>query len=54
MVCGNITMSLGAALMGPVMTAGGATAMLIAIAGVALVGAGVMIGWRPEAAKPPR
>lgn len=52
MVCGNITMSLGAALMGPVMAAGGATAMLIAIAGVALVGAGVMVGWRPEAAKP--
>lgn len=54
MVCGNITMSLGAASMGLVMAVGGATAMLCAIAGVALVGAGVVIGWRTEAASPPQ
>lgn len=48
MVCGNITMSLGAALMGPIMAAGGTRAMLIAIAAVALVGAGAMSRWRPE------
>jgi PAT family beta-lactamase induction signal transducer AmpG len=53
MVCGNITMSLGAALMGPVMAAGGSTAMLIVIAGVASAGAGVMIGWRPDTARLP-
>jgi len=51
MVCGNITMSLGAALMGPIMAAGGTGAMLIAIAGGALVGAGVMRGWQPQPAR---
>ncbi len=53
MVCGNITMSVGAALMGPVMAAGGATTMLIVIAAVALIGARVMIGWRPEETRTP-
>lgn len=51
MVCGNITMSIGAALMGPIMGVGGVVAMLIAIAGVALAGAAVMVGWRPSATR---
>lgn len=48
MVCGNITMSFGAAMMGPIMAFGGVTAMLVAIAVVALAGAGIMFGWRPD------
>lgn len=49
MVCGNITMSVGAALMGPIVEAGGIRSMLAVIAGVALVGAAVMAGWRSDA-----
>lgn len=48
MVCGNLTMSLGAALLGPIVGAGGAAAMLLIIALVALGGAAVMVGWRTE------
>lgn len=48
MVCGNLTMSLGAALLGPIVGAGGAVAMLLIIAAVALGGAAVMAGWRTQ------
>lgn len=48
MVCGNLTMSLGAALLGPIVGAGGAVAMLLIIALVALGGAAAMVGWRTQ------
>lgn len=50
MVCGNLTMSLGAALLGPIVSIGGSAAMLLAISAVAVGGAIVMVGWRAEAA----
>lgn len=50
MVCGNVTMSLGAALLGPIVGAGGAVAMLLNIALVALGGAAAMAGWRAQSA----
>jgi predicted MFS family arabinose efflux permease len=50
MVCGNLTMSLGAALMGPIVSVGGSAAMLLVIAAVAVGGAIVMVGWQAEAA----
>jgi len=42
-------MSIGAALMGPIIDAGGVRAVLVVIAGVALAGAAVMAGWRSDA-----
>ncbi len=53
MVCGNIAMSIGAALMGPIIDAGGVRAVLAAIAGVALAGGAAMAGWRAEAPRLP-
>ncbi len=48
MVCGNMAMSLGAALLGPVTALGGEPLMLVLIAAVAMVGAATMLRWQPD------
>lgn len=46
MVCGNITMSLGAALVAPLIAAGGPRLILAVIALVALAAMAIMAGWK--------
>ena len=42
MVCGNLTMAAGAALLGPLIELGGPSAVLVAVALVALIGVGMV------------
>lgn len=49
MVCGNLTMSFGAALVAPLMAAGGPRFILLAVAAVALLATAIVAGWRNSA-----